>query len=354
MQHRLPKYYRTEATHQTFSQRRISERDLNLIATIARYRIIPTSLLVRLTNGNDRITYEHLQVLYHRGLINRFHFPRVGPPGQFHYYLDHLAALDLLNRYGWDTSALDRAEIRYNREHGYCQVNDPRIPEESRPSLAALRHEMMISRFQALLELACRSTSGAVELVAFSRKVRHLKHAITAPKLRRIPTEDGDEVWEEFDETETLPHWPDAFFTLRFPDLPDSDQERHFFYEADRKTMTLPRFTKKLRAHHQFILRQKDQQHIERHYGVNRIRAVLIETIDSHWAEKLRLNAARSRMIAPKPSVLFWFTTSELFTRPAQTGATPRPQPSYLTHPEIIFDRIWATPVDNTLHSLLE
>lgn len=355
MQQRLPKYRRTDASRQAVAHRRITERDLVIIETIARFRLVPSSLLVRLIPGDRTATYEHLQTLYHRELINRFHLPRTGPANEFIYYLDNLRAAALLADFERDTTELDLSEIKRNRANAYHRVNAPDVAEEQKPSLLFVRHELMITRFQACLELACAASNGAVQLVTFCRSRNSLKHPVVAPKLECVTDERGREVWRETKEWEWLPHAPDAFFSLRFLQQPEDSQERHFFYEADRATESVPRFARKLRGHHQFILRQKHKQHLARHYGVQRIRAVLTETISDEWATTLRLSAASHPMIAPKPSGLFWFTTSRLLTHGPQSASAsdePRQLPYYLTNPQIILNSIWATPADETLYSL--
>ncbi len=357
MQHRLPKYYRNAESQQALSRRRITGRDLYIIDILARYRMVPTSLLVRLVGGDRSSTYGHLQALYHKRLINRFHIPRTGPANEFIYYLDNPRAADLLADFEYDTSDIDLAEIKRNRENGYHRVNDPYVPEEEKPSLLFIRHELMISRFQGCLELGCRESEGVARLLTFCRKRSQLKHSFPAPKLERAAGDDGSELWIESKEWEWLPHDPDAFFTVRFLQRPPGDQDRNFFYECDRRTESIPRFIRKLRAHHQFILRQKNHRHIERHFGVNRIRAVLTETINDEWADVLRSVAACSPMIAPKPSGLFWFTTSRMLVHGPQSGREAEEQPSrqmpyYLAHPQIILRSIWAAPTAETLYSL--
>src|SRR5207253_7121293 len=159
--------------------------------------------------------------------------------------------------------------------------------------------------------------------------------------------------WKEIEETEQLPHRPDAFFTLRFRKNEDRDP-LHFFYEADRHRTDTNKYNKKLRAHFHFAVKQKER--LKEAYGLNRIRAVLTETIDDQWAERLRSAANHITVSGPKPSPLFWFTTSRLFTEEAEDPQdhTGRLRPAYLRLPEMIFQRIWASPVNNTLHSLLD
>jgi hypothetical protein len=73
----------------------ITDRDLDLIAAILRFRFSPTSELVRLVTGNQRVSQDRLRKLWSAHLVNRFAFPGI-PPSEFIYYLDNRAALDLL------------------------------------------------------------------------------------------------------------------------------------------------------------------------------------------------------------------------------------------------------------------
>ncbi len=143
----------------------------------------------------------------------------------------------------------------------------------------------------------------------------------------------------EKDENERLPHRPDAFFALHYPDLEGDEKTHYYFYEADRKTMNVPKMNRKFRSHFHYVVKQKLHR---KHYEVNRIRAVLVESIDSGWANYLRVNARHPFVSGSKPSPLFWFTTSELFE--SKISGMEKEQPLYLETPEVIFRSIWATP----------
>jgi hypothetical protein len=339
MQQRLKKYSRDVATRSAVSSRRITETSLRVIATIHDYKIIPTSLLVRLVTGHEKNIHRHLHQLYHKQLINRFAFMRGKNPGEFHYYLDNPRALSLLVAAGASADDLAFDEIRRNREKRYCDVNNPKLSEEMQGRLLFLKHEVMISRFHAMLELACANSNGTVELTEFQQGPA-LYSKVEVP---RIVFRDG--VWVELVETEQLPHRPDAFFSLAFPN--DRDQgPLHFFYEADRHRTDTNKYNKKLRAYFHFAVKQKER--LNAVYGLNRIRAVLTETIDDKWAERLRSAANHVTVSGTRPTALFWFTTSSLFVEPHDKT------PMYLAKPEIIFKKIWATPVDDTLHSLTD
>jgi len=344
MQQRLKKYSRDPQGAAVLASRRITITSLAIIATIHDYKIIPTSLLVRLVQGHEKNIQRQLQQLYQKGFVNRFAFMRGKNPSEFHYYLDNTEALDLLIAHGVNADSLEREEVRRNQEKAYCDINNPKLVEEIQGKLLFLKHEVMISRFHAMLDLACAQSTGNVELTEFQQGPS-LWHKVEVPKLAY-----RNGTWRELDQTEQLPHRPDAFFTLSFPNDP-TRESLHFFYEADRRRTNTHKYNKKLRAHFYFVVKKRHYREI---YGINRIRAVLTETVDDDWAESLRQAANHVTVSGPKPSPLFWFTTSRLFVQDVPTGEGERSLPTYLKQPDIVFRKIWASPVDDTLHSLLD
>jgi hypothetical protein len=112
-----------------------------------------------------------------------------------------------------------------------------------------------------------------------------LWNRVLVPRIR----EDQDP--EESAATESLPHRPDAFFSLFSPGRPTEKQRSHFLYEADRGTENTTRF--------------KDK--------------------------------------APGPLPLHRQT------------APGNPQiPLYLKQPEVVFNRIWANPVVDKFFNLAD
>lgn len=345
MQQRLKKYSRDSGSAAALASRRITNTSLAILATIHDYRIIPTSSLVRLVHGHEKNIQRHLQQLYHKGLVNRFTFMRGKNPSEFHYYLDNTEALDLLIAHGVNPDSVDREDVRRNRDKAYSDVNNPKLTEEVQGKLLFLKHEVMISRFHAMLDFACIQSGGSIELTEFQQGPA-LWHKVEVPKLS---LKTGQ--WRETDQTEQLPHRPDAFFTLSFPNDPGREA-LHFFYEADRHRTNTHKYNKKLRAHFFFVVKQK--LHLQ-YYGANRIRAVLTETVDDDWAESLRQAARSVTVSGAKPSPLFWFTTSRFFTEEMfQEGSASKTIPTYLQRPDIVLKHIWASPVDDTLHSLID
>lgn len=345
MQQRLHKYKRDP---ERLPPREITERSIEIISIIERYRFLPTSLVCALGGRNERITKRHLQALYHKGFINRFAFPRVGNPGEFVYYLDDARALTLLVNSGATKDDLDWDGVKRNKEKAYSDINFGTRIDDMQGRLMHLHHEVMISRFHAMLELGCRRLKGKVELVAF-KQGSQLWNSVEVAKLYY----DVAGNWRELDQIERLPHRPDAFFTLHFPDAPTGQNIAHFFYEADRKHTSTKKHNRKLRAHFHYIVKQRLH---EAAYGIKRVRAVLIETTDMYWADELREAAKHPAVSGNKASPLFWFTTSELFIKPQEIKEDPRTRtvPLYLLRPDVVFKKVWASPVDDTLYSLLD
>ncbi len=193
----------------------------------------------------------------------------------------------------------------------------------------------MVNRFCAALELGCRNSKGRVQLKSLRRE----------PPAQRITDRNfQDEVVVK----------PDLLFTLH---LPDQNLDLVYPYEAERGTNTHTFVVKKLRAYHQFVIKQK--QHRDA-WGAARVHAVLIETsdleaanllfpatihpsirgitldeqgLDSHQAlEQRRRNA----------SPLFRLTHSDLFAENQFVG--DRTIPLFVRQPDVIVSNIWCKP----------
>ena len=343
---RLKKYTREKP--ENLPPRRITPRSIEIIDIIHRYKFIPTSLIVRLIDGDMRTTERHLQNLYHQGFVNRFAFPATYYPTEFNYYIDNRSALDLLIDNGHDADKLDYESVSNNREKQYAAITMGKEMIKMQGRLMHLHHELMISRFHYMLERACNKSGDKVKLLGFYQGSQ-LWNNIDVSKVYH----DQEGRLQESEETETLPHRPDAFFALHFPDRTGEDQTVCYFYEADRRTTSIKKMQKKLRAHFHYIVKQK--KHVE-DYGVKRIRAVLVESIDDDWTNNLRISA-RSPIVSGKPSPLFWFTPSDLAFEKliaVKIKSAEKQIPIFLEKPELVFGKIWATPVDNDEQSVLQ
>lgn len=337
---RLKKYSRE--LPENLPPRRITPRSIEIIDIIRRYRIIPTSMTVRLVDGDMRTTERHLQNLYHQGLVNRFAFPSSYYPTEFNYYLDDARSLALLVNAGLETDKLDTEIVRRNREKDYAEITMGKQMVKMQGRLLHLHHELMISRFHYMLEKATLKSVGKVNLLGFYQGSQ-LWNDI---EVRKVAANSVGTLTET-DELDTLPHRPDAFFALEFPNRTGKDNTQYFFYEADRKTTSIKKMQKKLRAHFHYVVKQK--KHVD-DYGVRRIKAVLVESIEDHWTNNLRIAARHPVVSGSKPSPLFWFTSSDvIFEKPVNVTvkSAKREVPLYLEKPETVFEKIWATPADD-------
>lgn len=336
---RLKKYSRESA--ENLPPRRITPRSIKIIDIIRRYRVIPTSQIVRLVDGDIRTTERHLQNLYHQGFVNRFAFPASYYPTEFNYYIDDQRSLALITNAGYAIDKFDNETVRRNREKQYSEITMGKQMLKMQGRLLHMHHELMISRFHFMLEKACLKSVGKVKLLGFYQGSQ-LWNDI---EVRKVAVNSVGTLTET-DELETLPHRPDAFFALQFSDRTGADNTQYFFYEADRKTAAIKKIQKKLRAHFHYVVKQK--KHIE-DYGVRRIKAVLVESIEDHWTNTLRIAARHPVVSGSKPSPLFWFTTSDvIFEKPlnVKIKSAQKEVPVYLEKPELVFGKIWATPVD--------
>jgi hypothetical protein len=247
--------------------------------------------------------------------------PRTGYPEEYVYFVDSPRPLQVL----CDYAGTSPDELDFDRvSHGHKEAGEGRA--------LFIRHELMISRLRAMLELACRSRDD-VELIEFKQGAE-LKSSV---ELTGYYSGEG---------IESVTVWPDAFFTLYFPQRPEGRQYESFIYEADRKTMDTSRMTRKLAGLFHFIVKRKLHRHPP--YEAQSIRAVLVETLDTSWAETLRHASRHPAVSGPKPSNLFWFTSSEFFTKGVarQEGKRIKQVPLYQEQPSVIFSNVWFSPND--------
>jgi hypothetical protein len=320
----------------------ITDRDLDIIEVVLRYRFSPTSELVRLVAGNSNVTLRRLRQLWEWSYINRFAFPGIRNHSEFTYYLDSTKALDLLLQHGRAAEIHPQMqdEIRLNREADYAGA----VMRGQHMKLGFLQHSLMISRMHFMLEMTARDSASGMELAAWRQGAELRGHKAEVPELKSRRVEGSNEyVWEEHDRrTQKLPVEPDALLSLRFQD----GRQSHFCYEADRGSMPMADMLKKLRAYHHFIKRL--QKHKEA-FGVHPIRAVLIETTDESRARKLMELVQQTAVIGEgRHSGLFWFCISPLLSARADGGASI---PRYLADTGLILGRLWALP-DFSLHAL--
>ena len=331
----------------------INDLSLEAIAAVERFKLIPSALLLEILRGNSRVAQRHLHKLFHHGYLKRFSLENFGRSKELIYYVDTAKALqELMHRRGVDKDSLDWTRLRTNRERPYIYFNDPEKRHEVLSRLNTLDHELAISRFHGMVELACHRSDGRIRLKQWLQG----NPAHRTVEARKITYNRKDERWEEEEGREVLPWRPDAFFTLRFADPQSGELEFGFAYEYQQTTGTaLDRLLRKYRAHFQYVIQDKPLEH----FGVKRVRAVLTESPDTKRADYLR-KLIRDPIVSKTPSPLFLFTSSEFFTSldSIQIGEEEhevQQVPRFLHKPETVLDRIWASPLNNTtLVSLLD
>lgn len=261
--------------------KRVTERSLQIIEKIASFRFLASSDIIRLVGGNEDVTYRHLQQLYHQDLISRIALPKNGGHGEFIYFLDNSPALrELVEHSKLDGTALDWKEIKSNRDK-YRKTEHSGVGR-----FLFVEHELMISRFRTVLELECGNSGGRVIIGNWAQ---------------------GSGIWNSVNDGQrNLPHRPDAFFSLEFPNATEGQRRSNFFYEADRGTSSLSRVKDKLEAHLHFLLQRK---HVE--YGIQKIRAVLLHTITEGRTKQLMDVVAQLTASMPLAAHLFWIASSE-------------------------------------------
>jgi hypothetical protein len=320
---------------------RISDRDLDILDAVLRYRFCSAAQIARLVGGNEDVTHRRLRWLWERGLVNRWAFPGLRTHSEFYYYLDNREPLDLLaGMRHLEIHPQMPEEIRAHREKDYAGA----AIRGQHMQLGFLNHGLMISRMHFMVEIACKTSGGKIALEAWRQGGQIAGHKVDVPKVRSSKV-GSQFFWQEAQETERVPVEPDALFTLRFKERPPDRQLVHFFYEADRGTMVLTDMLRKFRGYHHFI--KKQQRHKEA-FGIHPVRAVLVETTDEARAKRLMDLVGHPLVAGPgNRAGLFWFSISPLFTDLAADSSIP----SYLDRPDAIFEPIWALP-DHSLHAL--
>jgi hypothetical protein len=190
---------------------KITDRDLDIIETILRYRFCSAIQIVHLVGGNEDVTHRRIRRLWEQNLITRWAFPGIRSHSEFYYYLDNRAAVELLAEYrALEVQPPMLDEIRNNGEKDYSGA----ALRGQHMQLGFLQHSLMISRVHCTLELACRK-AGTVHLESWLQGSVLAGHKVEVPHV--TSTRNGsDFFWKESLNTQRLPVEPDALFTLRF------------------------------------------------------------------------------------------------------------------------------------------
>lgn len=271
----------------------VQARDMEIFKNLADYRFLDARQIELLHpgRGGPRYNQRRLQYLFHHGYIDR-------PPSQLSYYRTRGHLIYALGRKGADAIYSGEPELR-GRIDWQKKNAEVKFP--------FLDHAMMISDFRAALTLALKDHPRAK--ISSWRQGEDLRD--------RVRLKDGK-----------VAIVPDAFFTLE-----EGDDLMHFFLEADRSTMTLDRFLRKLQAYWQWW---REGGH-EKKFDIKSFRVLTI-TISPERKENLR-NISRQADGRGQGSNLFLFSCEKNYS---------------LEKPEAILLPIWQSSKDESLRHLLE
>ena len=186
----------------------LTARDIEILDVVHRYRYLEARHIRAIVGGSGQQITRRLQGLFHGGYVGR-------------YARRERMRLDLgsgapLMAYGLETNGA-RALGRHRIAAAAASGGEPEPvrwrKDYTRRTEWFLEHQLMISNFRCVLELALRETSG-VDLLCWKQ---------------------GEDTWFRVaipgEQRRVVSVAPDAYFVLR-----SKGQVRHFYLEADRST----------------------------------------------------------------------------------------------------------------------
>ena len=280
---RLPRYTRAEDDIPLA----LTPRDLSILQIVDSFRLLTSEHIQHLIEGSDQGIARRLQKLFHAGDLDRLR-PRWvvnGGSAKMVY-------------------AVTNQGIRTLQKEGVIQEISKTDLNGQNRSLHdhSIAHMLLVSHIRAMFSLACHATPGMEFL--FWREGRELQDAIEVA----LPTKYAQ-----------LPVAPDGFFALR-----DAQGRRaHFFVEADRGTMSLKRFTRKLHAYAEY---SRQEKHTAK-FGIKHFRVLTVASSATRCQNLLGAAAAEEDVRALRRLFLF---------------ASEKNLP--FSSPESVFAKIWTVP----------
>ncbi len=289
---RLPRYRRAQR-EMHFA---LTARDLMILKTVEDFRLLDSAHVQSLIEGSPQQILRRLQGLFHAGFLDRV-TPRVtkdgGSPRMVY--------------------AVTNKGMAYLQKEGLVkEVRSTDLNGNNRDLRdLSVEHMLLVSHIRTLFTLACR-TRPDLEL-QFWREGRALYDSI------EVVLNDA---------RVHLPVAPDAFFGIVTP------KGRTFFLlEADRGTMTVKRFNRKLIAYAEWW---RERGH-EKKFAIKHFRVLSVTT--SAIRQGNLIEAARAAEGVEKSRTgMFLFANTEQLP---------------LERPEIVFQCVWNTLDSNELHALI-
>ena len=239
----------------------LTERDINILRAVNRYRFLQTSQIQRLIfpeNKTKQATARRLKYLFHGGYLGRLQ-PYVIPGkggAEFAYFLDKQGRILLIDL-GEDVTIFKKSR----------QVQTP-----------FLQHALDLSEFRLNVELALQD-HPFVELGRFICDFEMKRHTDNATRLKRYKL--YDELHNPLTK-ERYVVYPDGMMIVQGKGE-DADERRLYFIEIDRGTETLGTVRKKVIGYN---LYQQENVHLK--FGKFTNFVVLIQTGSQKRAANIR------------------------------------------------------------------
>jgi hypothetical protein len=206
------------------AERRITERDVNILNNVRRHRFLNSEHVIALDGGNAANIKARLRVLYDLALLDRpeaqRHYSRHTTPGAMVY-------------------ALGRAGARFLREHG--EEIDPTLDlteKNRRAGSVFVSHTLGVADFLVNLEVACRNSADRLQLIS-----QHQLLAVAPEKTRRArePLRWQTTMPNEKAKPQSFSVIPDGMFALLSPSAPREKNVNIHLLEIDRGTIPIRR-----------------------------------------------------------------------------------------------------------------
>jgi hypothetical protein len=276
----------------------LQDRDREILRLVAESRLVTSQEIQALITGSDQSILRRLNLLFHHGYLDRPQTQKQRGNAKFVYTLGRAGALEI----GWTARQTDTRDwAERNRDL----------------QLRYIEHGLMISRLHAALMLATR-VEGRVMVERWAQG-KSLRDEVV------IPHSD----WKE-----RIPVCPDAYFALRLLDQQEGFNRIHVFVEADRSTMTIPRFAVKMRGYWHYWRSGRQ----EKRFG---FRNFLVLTVTISMERATNLAKATHVIDAPRHRGLRMFLFG---CESAYSVADPSP----------VLGAIWQSPADKNIHRLTE
>ena len=265
---------------------RLTDRDLRLLANLARLRLASAEQLAALDGGSPQNVSRALLALWENGYVDRL-------LGQVQTRILYKGSFPLI--YG-----LTRPGAWLLRKHGY-EVRRRLLYETDKQRSAGWRfieHRVDISNFMVQTELACRGRKD----IALIERAQLFPPAAKTQRDRRVRLCAKVQIDGNYKRVSVD---PDEVFGLRFN---ASHKESFFFLERDRGEMPVKRLRNTDQTYYQkkmlaYLAAHRAGEH-EREFGLSNFRVLTVTTTKERVSQMV---AAQREITADRGSNLFLF-----------------------------------------------